>query len=64
MIDMKGKYLEKTMIRITPQQMEELQKLRVSGYNASSLIRLWIAEGMERLKQKRALTHLGEKNGI
>jgi hypothetical protein len=61
---MRTKYLETTMIRITPQQMAELQKLRQSGYNASSLIRLWIAEGLERLKQKRALTHLGDKDGI
>jgi hypothetical protein len=61
---MAEKYFEKTLVRITPTQKAELEKLRQSGYNASSLIRLWIAEGLERLKQKKALTHLGEKNGI
>jgi hypothetical protein len=61
---MRTKYIETTMVRITPTQKAELQKLRQSGYNSSSLIRLWIAEGLERLKQKRALTHLGGKDGI
>jgi hypothetical protein len=59
-----AKYLEKTLVRITPQQMQQLRQLRESGYNASSLVRLWIAEGLERLKQKRALTHFGDKDGI
>jgi hypothetical protein len=61
---MPKKYLDKTMVRMTPQQMADLQKLRASGYNASSLIRLWIAEGLSRLKQKRAITHFGDKDGI
>ena len=59
-----AKYLEKTIIRITPAQKAELEKLRKSGYNASSLIRLWVFEGLERLKQKRALTHFGDEDGI
>lgn len=58
------KFLVPTMVRMTEQQSTELENLRMNGYNKSALIRLWIQEGLEELRQKRALKNLSDKDAI
>lgn len=58
------KYLVASAIRMTEEQADALENLRKNGYNASSLVRLWIQEGLEKLKQKRGLKNLRDLDAI